>query len=121
MVELTGWVTVVVVVAAAVVVVGVTTEDVEETVFITELTLVDWLDITILDWESSVLEVSVSVTVLLWLPCEAGEVMGPMRAPCWTRADTLVPFPFWAMLATMWLGSLCRAMVGVPRSRAIAD
>lgn len=40
-----------VVVAAAVVVVGggVTTEGAEETVFITELTLPDWLDITILD------------------------------------------------------------------------
>lgn len=48
MAELTGWVTVVVV-AAAVVAVDVTTEDAEETVFITELTLVDWLDITILD------------------------------------------------------------------------
>lgn len=47
--ELTGWVTVVVVVAAAVVVAGVTTEDAEETVFITELTPPDWLDITILD------------------------------------------------------------------------
>lgn len=47
--ELRGWVTVVVVVAAAVVVVGVTTEGVGETVFITELTPPDWLDITILD------------------------------------------------------------------------
>lgn len=55
MVELRGWVIVVVVVAAAaavvvvVVVVGVATEDTEETVFITELTPPDWLDITILD------------------------------------------------------------------------
>lgn len=47
--ELKGWVTVVVVVAAAVVVVGVTTEGAGGTVFITELTPPDWLDITILD------------------------------------------------------------------------
>lgn len=47
--ELSGWLTVVVVVAAAVVVVGVTTEEAGETVFITELTLLDWVDITILD------------------------------------------------------------------------
>lgn len=47
--ELRGWVTVVVVVAAAVVVVGVTTEEAGETVFITEFTLLDWVDITILD------------------------------------------------------------------------
>lgn len=50
--ELRGWVSVVVTVAAAaaaaVVVDGVTTEDAEETVFITELTLAVWLDITIL-------------------------------------------------------------------------
>lgn len=98
-VELTGWVTVAVVVA--VVVVGVTTEDAEETVFITELTLPDWLDITTLDWQSSVLEAPVSVTSLLWFSCEGGEVTGPTRLPCWARADTLVPFPFWAMLATM--------------------
>lgn len=50
MVELRGSVIVVVVAAAAVVVVvGVATEDTEETVFITELTPPDWLDITILD------------------------------------------------------------------------
>lgn len=49
MAALKGWVTVVVVVAAAVVAGGVTTEGAEETVFITELTLPDWLDITILD------------------------------------------------------------------------
>lgn len=48
--ELRGWVTVVVVVAAAAVVVGgVTTQGADGTVFITELTLPDWLDITILD------------------------------------------------------------------------
>lgn len=40
---------VVVVVVVAVVVVGVTTEAAGETVFMTELTLLDWLDITILD------------------------------------------------------------------------
>lgn len=43
--ELEGWVTVVDADAAAVVVVGLTVG----TVFITELTLPDWLDITILD------------------------------------------------------------------------
>lgn len=50
--ELRGWVTVVVVTAAAVVVGGgggVTTEGAGGTVFITVLTLPDWLDITILD------------------------------------------------------------------------
>lgn len=51
MAELKGWVTVVVVVAVAVVVVGigVTTEGAGGTVFIAEVTLPDWLDITILD------------------------------------------------------------------------
>lgn len=39
----------VVAVACCWVVAGMKTEDVEETVFITELTLLDWLDITILD------------------------------------------------------------------------
>lgn len=41
--------TVVVVVAVAVVVVGVTTEGAGGTVFIAELALPDWLDITIFD------------------------------------------------------------------------
>jgi len=45
--ELEGWVTAVDVVAAAVVVVVVVTT--AETVFITEFTLADWLDITMLD------------------------------------------------------------------------
>lgn len=49
MAELKGWVTVVVVVAVAVVVVGVTTEGAGGAVFIAELTLPDWLDITIFD------------------------------------------------------------------------
>lgn len=54
MAELRGWVTAVVVVAAAaaaaaVVVGGVTTQGAGGTVFMTELTLPDWLDITILD------------------------------------------------------------------------
>ncbi len=51
-----------------------------------------------------------SAGVLLWL----------IRAPCWTNEDTDVPFPFCAMLAMMWCGSRCSAMVGVPRSSAIA-
>lgn len=47
--ELRGGLTVVVVGAAVVVGAGVTAGEVEDTVFITELTLLDWLDITILD------------------------------------------------------------------------
>lgn len=48
--ELKGWVTVVVVVAAAVVVgVGVTTLGAAGTAFMTELTVPEWLDNTILD------------------------------------------------------------------------
>lgn len=49
-VVLRGWVTVVVVMAAVVVVVGgVTTQGAGETVLMTELTLLGWVDITILD------------------------------------------------------------------------
>lgn len=49
--ELKGWVTVVVVVAAAVVVVGggVTALGAAGTAFMTELTVLDWLDNTVLD------------------------------------------------------------------------
>lgn len=35
---------------------------------------------------------------LLWLTCAPA---APIRAPCWTSADTDVPFPFCAMLAMM--------------------
>lgn len=48
-VELKGWVTVVVVVDAAVVLGAVTVQGAAGTVFITELTVPDWLDITNLD------------------------------------------------------------------------
>lgn len=48
-VVLRGWVTVVVVMAAVVVVGGVTTQGAGGTVLMTELTLLDWVDITILD------------------------------------------------------------------------
>lgn len=61
-----------------------------------------------------------SVTSLSSFTDDAEEPTGAVRALCWTKAETLVPFPFCA-IATMWFGSLCRAMVGVPRSRAIAD
>lgn len=102
-VELRGWVIVVVVVAAAVVVVVVcvTAEDAEETVFLTELASPDWLDITTLDRQPSAFEGSGSVTSLLWFSWEDKELTAAMQAPCWTKADRLVPFPFWAMLATI--------------------
>lgn len=48
-VVLRGWVTVVVVMAAVVVVGGVTTQGAGGTVLMTELTLLGWVDITILD------------------------------------------------------------------------
>lgn len=77
--------------AAVVVVVDVTTGEAEEIVFMTEFILVDWPDNVDLDKELSVLEASVSMTPLV--------LAGPTRAPCWTKAKTLVPF--WAMLATI--------------------
>lgn len=114
------WVTAVVVVMAAAVVVvvvvvvvvagGVTTQAAGATVLMTELTTLGWLEITVLDWQSTVLEAPVFVLALSWLPCEDeddnddGEVTGPARdepSCCWAKADTLVPVPFWAMLAMM--------------------
>lgn len=91
----------VVVDAAAVVVVGgVTTDDAGETVvFMSEFILAGWFDKAGLDRESSVLEAPVSMTSLVLSCAAVVEVTGPMRAPCWTNAETLVPF--WAMLATM--------------------
>lgn len=35
---------------------------------------------------------------LLWFTCAPA---APIRAPCWTSADTDVPFPFCSMLAMM--------------------
>ena len=54
---------------------------------------------------------------LLWFTCGGA---GP-SAPCCTSEDTVVPLRFCARLATMWLGSRCSAMVGVPRSSAMGD
>lgn len=69
MAELKGWVTVVVVVAAAAAVVvvggGVTTLGAAGTAFMTELTGLDWLDSTVLDFGlSSFLLAAVPVTSL---------------------------------------------------------
>lgn len=115
----TAVVVVVVVMAAAVVVVvvvvvvvagGVTTLAAGATALMTELTPLGWLEITVLDWQSTVLEAPVFVLALSWLPCEDeddnddGEVTGPARdepSCCWAKADTLVPVPFWAILAMM--------------------
>lgn len=57
-----------------------------------------------------------AAAVLSWLTC--GLTPG-LNAPCCTSADTVVPLRFCARLATMWLGSRCSAMVGVPRSSAM--
>lgn len=112
-VVLRGWVVVVVVAAAVVLVAGVTADGAEATVFVPEWPGMSTQGLSAVEAPGSV------------LPGSSWEVAGltapPGRVLCCTRAETLVPLPFWAMLATMWLGSLCRAMVGVPRSRAMAD
>lgn len=91
-----------VVVDAAVVVVdgGVTTDDVGETiVLVSKFIVAGWFDKSGLDRESPVLEAPVSMTSLVLSCAAVVEVTGPMQPPCWTKAETLVPF--WAMLATM--------------------
>lgn len=71
----------------------------EETEFITELTTPNGLDMTILDCTGA--SDFASEPSFLWFTCEtAAEVIGPI-APCLTKAETVVPFPFCAMLATM--------------------
>lgn len=112
--ELEGWLTAVVVVAVAVVVGGgVTTIGAAETAFMTEFAALDWHDNAVLDRSSSFWSVA-SFSGF------TGDAACAVRALCGTKAETLVPLPFCA-IATMWFGSLCRAMVGVPRSRATAD